>query len=202
MAAGQPSPRYTAVAVFLHWIMALGIIALAVIGLTMTLVKLKPFDLFKLYQLHKSIGITILLAAFLRLAWRLAHHPPSLPAAMSPLERKAAETSHFLLYGLLFVLPFTGWAVVSAAPLNIPTVLYGLVPWPHLPILSTLHNKAPVEHVLARTHDYLAFALIALVTLHAAAALRHHLWLRDDVLTRMLPRGRGHQSETANRDKL
>ncbi|MEW6437660.1 MAG: cytochrome b [Pseudomonadota bacterium] len=198
MTAAQSGSRYTAVAIFLHWIMALGIIALAVIGLTMTHVKLKPHDLFKLYQLHKSIGITILLAAFLRLAWRLVHRPPSLPAAMPPLERKAAGASHLLLYGFLFVLPMTGWAVVSAAPLNIPTVLYGLVPWPHLPILSTLHNKAPVDHVLARTHDYLAFALIALVTLHAAAALRHHLWLRDDVLTRMLPHGRRHQSETAN----
>jgi cytochrome b561 len=198
MTAARSGSRYTAVAIFLHWIMALGIIALAVIGLTMTHVKLKPHDLFKLYQLHKSIGITILLAAFLRLAWRLAHRPPSLPSGMPPLERKAAETSHLLLYGSLFVLPLTGWAVVSAAPLNIPTVLYGLVPWPHLPILSTLHNKAPVDRVLARAHDYLAFALIALVTLHAIAALRHHLWLRDDVLTRMLPRRRGHQSETAN----
>ncbi len=185
MTATRQGHRYTAVAIFLHWIMALGIIALAVIGLTMTHAKLKPFDLFKLYQLHKSIGITILLVAFLRLAWRLAHHPPALPV-MPPLERKAAEASHVLLYVFLFVLPLTGWAVVSAAPLNIPTVLYGIVPWPHLPILSTLQNKAPVERVLARTHDYLAYALIALVTLHAAAALRHHFLLRDDVLTRML----------------
>ncbi len=200
MGAAPQGSRYTAVAIFLHWVMALGIIALAVIGLTMTHVKLKPFDLFKLYQLHKSIGITILLAAFLRLAWRLAHHPPALPAAMPPLERKAAETTHLLLYGFLFVLPFTGWAVVSAAPLNIPTVLYGLVPWPHLPILATLHDKAPVERVLSRTHYYLAWALIALVTLHGLAALRHHFFIHDDVLTRMLPwRRAATQVRTPNR---
>lgn len=188
MAPVQTGSRYTAVAVFLHWIMALGILALVVIGLTMAHVKLKPLVLFKLYQLHKSIGITILLAAFLRLAWRLAHPPPALPASMPPAERKAAEVTHLLLYAALFVLPLTGWAVVSAAPLNIPTVLYGIVPWPHLPILSTLHNKAPVEHFLAHTHAYLAWTLIALVALHAAAALRHHFLIHDDILTRILPR--------------
>jgi cytochrome b561 len=198
MAPMQPGSRYTAVAVFLHWIMALGILALVIIGLTMAHVKLKPLALFKLYQLHKSIGITILLVAFLRLAWRLAHPPPALPASMPPGERKAGAAAHLLLYAALFVLPLTGWAVVSAAPLNIPTVLYGVIPWPHLPILSTLHNKAPVEHVLAHTHAYLAWALIALVVLHAAAALRHHFFLHDDILTRILP-GR-HGARGANRN--
>jgi cytochrome b561 len=187
VAPAQSGNRYTAVAIFLHWIIALGILALIVIGLIMVQVKLKPLLLFKLYQLHKSIGITILLAAFLRLAWRLAHRPPALPTAVPPAERKAAEATHFLLYAALFILPFTGWALVSAAVLNIPTVLYGVVPWPHLPYLSTLQNKAPVEHALARTHAYLAWALIALVALHAAAALRHHFVLHDDILTRILP---------------
>ncbi len=190
VARAERGNRYTAVAIFLHWAMALGILALIVIGLAMTHVKLKPFDLFRLYQLHKSIGITILLAAFLRLAWRLMHKPPALPAAMPPAERKAAEATHLLLYFYLFVLPLTGWAVVSAAVLNVPTYLYGIIPWPHLPILPTLHNKKPVEHVLALTHTYLAWSLIALLVLHIGAALRHHLILRDDILTRMLPWGR------------
>ncbi len=116
---------------------------------------------------------------------------------MPPAERKAAEATHLLLYAALFVLPLTGWALVSAAVLNIPTVLYGIIPWPHLPILSTLHHKAPVEHVLTRTHAYLAWALIALVTLHAAAALRHHFLLHDDILTRILP-GRSPRARTGN----
>jgi cytochrome b561 len=191
IARAEKGNRYSAVAIFLHWVMALGILALIVIGLVMTHVKLTPFDLFKLYQLHKSIGITILLAAFLRLVWRLMHKPPALPAAMLPLERKAAEASHLLLYLYLFVLPLTGWAVVSAAVLNIPTYLYGIIPWLHLPILPTLHHKAPVEHVLALIHTYLAWSLIAVLVLHTAAALRHHVILRDDILTRMLPWHRG-----------
>jgi cytochrome b561 len=185
----RPS-RYTLVAIILHWVMALGILALAGIGLAMTHLKLDPLKLFQLYQLHKSIGITILLAAILRLAWRLANRPPALPSSMTQFARKAAEGSHFFLYLFLIALPLTGWALVSASVLDIPTVLYGVVPWPHLPILSTLDNKKPVEDALKLVHAYGAWALIALVAAHAGAALHHHFIARDDVLRRMLPRGR------------
>jgi cytochrome b561 len=186
----RPS-RYTLVAIILHWVMALGILALAGIGLAMTHLKLDPLKLFQLYQLHKSIGLTILLAAILRLAWRLINRPPALPAAMTQFARKAAEGSHFLLYFLLIALPLTGWALVSASVLDIPTVLYGIVPWPHLPILSTLDNKKPVEDALKLVHAYGAWALIALVAAHAGAALHHHFIAKDNVLRRMLPGGRG-----------
>jgi cytochrome b561 len=183
------SSRYTLVAIILHWVMALGILALAGIGLAMTHLKLDPFTQFKLYQLHKSIGITIFLAAALRLAWRLGHRPPALPASMTPFARKVAEGSHLLLYFALFALPLTGWALVSASVLDIPTVLYGVVPWPHLPILSTLENKKPVEDALKLVHAYGAWALLALVAVHAGAALHHHFIAKDDVLRRMLPGG-------------
>jgi cytochrome b561 len=183
-------PRYTLVAIILHWVMALGILALAVIGLAMTHLKLEPLTLFQLYQLHKSIGITILLAAVLRLAWRLGNRPPALPSSMTQFARRLAEGSHALLYLSLFALPLTGWALVSVSVLNIPTVLYGVVPWPHLPILSTLTDKQPVENALKLIHAYGAWALIALVAGHAGATLHHHFIVGDDVLRRMLPRGR------------
>jgi cytochrome b561 len=185
----RPS-RYTLVAIILHWLMALGILVLAGIGLAMTHRKLEPIQLFRLYQLHKSIGITILLAAILRLAWRLTNRPPALPSSMTKFARKVAEGSHFLLYFFLVALPLTGWALVSASVLDIPTVLYGIIPWPHLPVLSTLDNKKPVEDVLKLVHAFGALALIALVVAHAGAALHHHFIAKDDVLRRMLPRGR------------
>jgi len=132
----------------------------------------------------------VLLAVALRLAWRLGHQPPALPPNMPSLERRAASAAHVLLYGLLFGLPLIGWALVSVSVLAIPTVLYGVVPWPHLPFLSTLPDKAPVEAAFKLAHAYGAYALIALVAGHAAAALRHHFIVRDDVLLRMLPRWR------------
>ena len=122
--------RYTSVAIFLHWIMAVGILGLLIVGLTMTHATLPLMRKFHLYQLHKSIGITILLAAFVRLAWRLTHRPPPLPAHMTTNERSAAEGGHALLYILLFGIPLTGWALVSASVLNVPTLLYGHIHWP------------------------------------------------------------------------
>jgi cytochrome b561 len=152
--------------------------------------SLSPMTKFQLYQLHKSIGITMLFAAVLRVQWRLTHRPPPSPGTMPPLERKAADGAHIALYTFLFFLPLTGWALVSASPFNIPTVLYGVVPWPHLPVLSTLEDKVPVEHVLKLIHGKGAWLLIALAGVHAGAALRHHFILRDGIMQRMLPFGR------------
>lgn len=186
-----PSPAsYSWVAIILHWVMAAGILLLAVVGLVMTHLKLDPMRLFQLYQLHKSVGVTILLAAVVRLAWRLWRRPPDLPTEMPPAERAAAVVGHRLLYVFLFGLPLTGWALVSTSVLSIPTVLYGVVPWPHLPVLSTLAHKEPVEALLKQVHAWGAYALIALVAGHATAALRHHFVLHDDVLARMLPQRR------------
>ena len=184
---GQPIKRYDPVAMILHWVMALGIVALAVMGLYMVHGKPDPARLFQLYQLHKSIGITVLLTAVIRLGWRLWRRPPLLsPGAQSPLERRAANGVHWTLYGFLLLLPLTGWALVSVSVFDIPTVLYGVVPWPHLPILSALENKEPAEAVFKLIHAYGAWALIALVAVHAAAAIRHGL-RRDGIMGRMLP---------------
>jgi cytochrome b561 len=168
-----PSDRYDSVAAILHWIVALGIFALIGIGLAMKHADLPKLRVFQLYQLHKSIGVTILLLAVVRLGWRLAHRPPPLPAAIPALERRAAHAGHWLLYFLLFALPLSGWALVSVSPLNIPTVLFGTIPWPHIPWLAELPNKAPVSVALTAVHDYAAFALMAVIVVHVAAALRH-----------------------------
>jgi cytochrome b561 len=180
--------RYNTVSIALHWLIALGILALVAIGLSMTHLNPAPMLKFQLYQLHKSIGITVLLAVLLRVIWRLTHKPPPLPE-MPPIEKAAAKATHGLLYLLMLGIPLTGWALVSVSVLNLPTVLYGVMPWPHLPILSEITNKAPVEAVMKFIHGKLAWVLIALIVLHAGAALRHHFILRDGILRRMLPFG-------------
>ena len=187
MRSDRSTGRYSSVAIILHWVMAVGIAALAGLGLAIVHMRLDPMRLFQLYQLHKSIGISVLLAAILRLAWRVTHRPPPWPPAMPPVERAAAAGSHLMLYGFLVALPLTGWALVSSSVLHIPTVLYGVMLWPDLPVLSTLTDKAPVEAALKIVHAYGAYALIALVGAHTAAALRHHFIVKDDVLRRMLP---------------
>ena len=184
----EPAPaRYTMVAIVLHWMIGAAVLALIGIGLTMMHAPIAKADKFRLFQLHKSIGITVLWLVVARVAWRFAHPPPALPADMPALERRAAGAAHLGLYAFLIGLPLTGWALVSASPLNIPTILYGLVRWPHLPVLSTLQHKAPVEEVFKDIHTWGAWILIALVALHIAAALRHQFVMRDDVFWRMLP---------------
>jgi hypothetical protein len=101
-----------------------------------------------------------------------------------------AVGGHLILYFFLVALPLTGLALVSASVLGIPTVLYGVIPWPHLPILTTLTDKAAVQAFLKHIHAYGAWTLIAILAGHAGAALRHHFIKHDEVLLRILPRFR------------
>jgi len=182
-------PRYDSAAILLHWVIGLGIGVLIVLGLAMVHLPMPIGQKFWLYQLHKSIGITVLLAVLLRVLWRLLHRPPALPEAMPAAEKTAAQASHFLLYALMLAMPLTGWAMVTVSPFNIPTVLYGVIPWPDMPVLSTLADKTTADAVATFLHHKLGYIFMALIGLHAAAALRHHFFLRDGVLRRILPFG-------------
>jgi cytochrome b561 len=180
--------RYDVVAIAIHWLTAIAIFAQLVMGWTMTSLPPGSYLQFSLYQWHKSVGMTILALSILRLVWRLAHKPPPLPATMPAWEMHAAKATHALLYALLIILPLTGWAVASASPYNIPTVLYGVLPLPHLPVISDLPDKRAAESALALVHGIAGWILVILLAGHVGAALRHHFLVHDDVLVRMLPR--------------
>jgi cytochrome b561 len=185
--ASTLSVRYDSVAKTLHWLIALAIIGMLIVGWVMTsLPQGSPYK-FPLFQWHKSIGITILLLSVARLVWRLLHRPPPYPATMPGWERFAAHFTHAMFYVLIIGMPLTGWAIVSASPLNLPTLLYGVVPWPHLPLLPTLHNKREIGHMIGEVHELGAYILVVLLALHVAAAQKHHWFDRDDILIRMTP---------------
>lgn len=179
--------RYGLVAMILHWLIALAVLAMLALGFVMGEVREGSALQFQLFQWHKSIGITILLLTVLRLAWRLMNRQPPFPPTMRPWERAFARATHFGFYVLLFALPLSGWAMVSTSPLGIPTLLYGVVPWPNLPWAARAENPEALEAILSEAHELLAFGMIALLVLHVAGALRHHFLLRDTVLRRMLP---------------
>ena len=177
---------YGSVAIAFHWTMAVLIAGLFVAGKYMTGLDPMAPDTFALYQWHKSFGFLVLALAVLRLAWRFANPSPGLPDGMPAIERIAAHLGHAGLYALLLALPLSGWLMVSASPWGIPTVLFEVLPVPHLPVPEALGGKAKAEAVLKELHEVLGFALLALVVLHVAAALKHHFINRDTVLRRMV----------------
>ena len=146
-------------------------------------------DKFWLTQTHKSIGLTVLCLSLLRVAWRLGHPVPPLPAGMPAMLRFAAHASHMLLYVLIVAIPLTGWALVSSSPLGLPTLYFGWFAWPHLPWLAELPRAAKkvVSHEFGAAHVVLAWSAIVLVPIHILAALYHQYIRRDGVLARMVP---------------
>lgn len=174
--------RYTSVAKALHWTIALMILTLIPAGLIM---HNMPFGetKFLIYQVHKSFGLTVLALALVRLAWRLMHPVPPLPDSLQLWERLAARFTHIAFYVIMIGIPLIGWAMVSSAPIGIPTKLFFLIPVPHFP----LPQSEALYALLLSSHKYMAFATLGLLVLHVGAALKHHFVLLDDVLMRMLP---------------
>jgi cytochrome b561 len=171
--------RYTGVAIALHWLVALLILGSFVVGTYMVDLDLSPWKL-KVYSWHKWNGVTIFLLVALRLAWRVTHRPPALPAAMPEWQRHAAAISHALLYLLMLAVPLSGWVMSSAG--GFPVVYLGVFQLPDL----VAKDKALFE-LTKSVHYALNKTLLVLVALHVAAAVKHHYADRDDVLARMVP---------------
>lgn len=185
--SSSPTTSYSAVAMALHWLIGLAIIGMLALGWIMTDMPNSNPDKFALFQLHKSIGISILLLAIFRLIWRLTHTVPPHPPNAKPWQVKLAKGLHILLYALMILMPLTGWVIISTSAFKIRTLLFGAVPWPSLPFLAELENKKAINDLFGDVHGLLAYAIVAAAALHAAAALKHHFVDRDGVLLRMLP---------------
>jgi cytochrome b561 len=174
--------RYGWLAQAFHWVTVVLIVVQLV---TINLAEDLPRGLQKLELMarHKSFGITILLLAVLRLAWRFANPVPPAPQGVPPWQRRAADVSHWLLYALIFAVPLSGWMMSSAA--NYPVSWFGLVQLPDL-----VGPGERLHETLEEVHELLATTLLVVAGIHLLAALQHHFLRRDDVLRRMLPWGR------------
>lgn len=180
--------RYALVAIGLHWLIALAFLFQILLGWRMD-DHAHGAQTYLVFQLHKSVGITILLLSLIRLGWRLSHPPPPLPNHLTIWERRLAALTHIGFYVIMIGLPLTGWLIVSASKTQIPTLLYGTVPWPHLPGLAhaPAETKAAWRFVGEAGHGVLAKLTYLLFALHVVGALKHHLLDRDDTLARMIP---------------
>jgi len=172
---------YTGMAKFLHWLIVLLLIAQFAAAWTMPHIGRNP-PASALIDLHFSLGVTILVVAVVRLAWRATHGEPKPLDGIPPWQVQSARVLHWLLYILLFALPILGW--INASWRGMPVTLFGL----GLPKLMA--TRIPGWGWTGDLHALLAnYALLVLVGLHVAAGLYHYVIRRDRVLQRMLPGG-------------
>lgn len=181
MPARNDSARWGAISQAFHWGIVAMILAQGMLALFFKEMRRGP-ETAVLLGAHKSLGMTILVIAALRLIWRWVNPVPDLPRTTRPHERVLARFSHAALYVLLFALPLSGWLGSSA--LGFPVRWFNLVTVP-----DPLGKDKALGHALYATHSMLALALGSILVLHVAAAVRHHWVLKDEVLRRMLPGG-------------
>ncbi|MBV5284627.1 MAG: cytochrome b [Methyloversatilis discipulorum] len=171
--------RYTRTAMTLHWLIALMLFGMFGFGLYMVELPLSPQKL-KFYSYHKWAGVTVFLLVLARLAWRITHRPPALPADMPGWQVTAAKAGHHLLYLLMVIVPLSGWLMSSAK--GFQTVWFGVLPLPDL-----LAKDEALGEALLLTHRLLNWFFMLVVAGHVVAALKHHFIDRDGLLSRMLP---------------
>ena len=170
----------------LHWIIGAIIIFLIGLGFYTDNFVTDIYEQFGLIQLHKSWGFTVFILVAIRLVWRLVNPAPPMPDGMKRWERFGAHVGHYGLYALMIVMPLSGWLMSSASELqelyNIKNMVFGLfeMPDPFQP-----GDKA-LEEVFGTIHWACAILMTVLIIGHAAAALKHHFVVRDNVLRRMI----------------
>ena len=168
---------YGWVSIALHWLMALGIFG--IFGLGLYMVELTYYDAWYRgsLDLHKSIGLTLLIVWIIRITWRWINTNPEISGG--PIEKKAAHYVHLLLYGVMLALMITGYLISTADGRGIE--VFGLFEVPAMSV--SFENQ---EDIAGDIHWLLAWSLILMVTLHAMAAIKHHVINKDNTLLKMI----------------
>ncbi|MBX6374671.1 MAG: cytochrome b [Acetobacteraceae bacterium] len=172
--------RYTALARALHWITVLLILLVATLGIWITFFE--PADQafkLRLYNIHESTGILILVLTAVRLLWRAGHPPPPITPPLPPMLALVAHLNHAALYAVLLTMPIAGFLATNAW--GFPLEWYGLFPIP-----SPIGKDEAIAPILSNIHFGLAIVLGVLLLAHIPAALFHHFVRKDDTLRRML----------------
>ena len=175
----EPRNRYSTVSLVLHWLIA--VLVVTQIGLIWAHEATEGPISREFVNIHKSVGLSILVLTLVRLGWRIANPAIPLPPEMPRWQKLLARTNHVLFYVLLLAMPLVGWAASSAAGRDI--VWFGLFEWPLLPIGGGRETARDLMDV----HEAAAKLLIFLVVLHIVGALKHQFVDRDNVLHRMIP---------------
>jgi cytochrome b561 len=194
----QTPSRYTKTAIILHWLIAIFIALMFVLGWYMAeLPKEAPkqmaYDLFDLgvytwqvaeeisprtfyFNLHKSLGLTVLALIVFRILWRITHTPPAALSSYKAIEKKVATATHHSLYLLMLAVPVTGLTMAINSK-------YG-VKWFGIDVIAGLDNK-PVRDFFECTHEFVGIVLLVLIGIHLLGALKHKFIDKDNTMSRM-----------------
>ncbi|TVQ29556.1 MAG: cytochrome b [Geminicoccaceae bacterium] len=181
MALLNTTNRWGGVSKTLHWLMAVMLVGALTVGLIMNdWPDDDPVTKARLYHMHQSFGMLLLLLVLVRLGWRSTQAVPAPPAGSWRLTRRAAAISHGLLYASMLLIPVTGYLMVSSGPHAEPFYAFGLV---HVPFL--IGPNETLQGVFRLTHDVLTKLFMVLIIIHVLAAMKHGLVNRDGVWSRM-----------------
>jgi cytochrome b561 len=169
--------RYTRTAITLHWLIAALVVAMLLLGLVMTDVPRQTPMRGTLFNLHKSLGLVVLVLLIARLAWRLSHHPPPLPADVAPWSRQLAGLTHAAFYVLLLAQPLLGYVASVFGKYGVK--FFGVA----LPAWSS--DNPAVREPFLDAHHLVARLLIGLIALHLAGVAWHRFGRRGDLWRRM-----------------
>lgn len=183
MTYGTRTDHYPATSKLLHWLIAACVLTTAPVAIAMGRIAPGPTQ-DSLYNLHKSLGVLILVLMVLRLINRLAVGAPMADPGIEAWQKAVSSGVHTLLYVLLLAMPVVGYVANSA--FGAPTPFFGLFTLP--PIVGK--NEA-LSNQLFTIHRWTGWFVILLVLMHVSAALFHHFIRNDNVLRRMLPRAMG-----------
>ncbi len=171
---------YGSVSKFFHWIIALFVVIMLLVGLSFSFIDSKP-AMSVLMKIHKSLGLTILLLMILRLIWRLFNVRPKLPSHLPYWQQRCAAWNHFLLYLTVILMTLSGWMMSTAG--GHPTSFWWLfdinMPW--------VAKSKPLSHFAGDVHLWLAWIITALLVIHVLAAIQHHYIHKNNILKRILP---------------
>jgi cytochrome b561/mono/diheme cytochrome c family protein len=178
--------HYSAVAIVLHWSIAAAIVVQIALGWRMG--ELTGLGRSIAQPTHKSLGIAVHVLTLVRLGWRLANPPPATDAKLDALESRLAHLVHLGFYAALLALPLTGWAASSLERSGGMKIFGGLM-WPAFPLVSLIPSglQDGLSELTFNAHGLLVWAMLGLLALHVAGALKHQFISRDATLARMAP---------------
>lgn len=176
--------KLSPLSIVLHWLLALAMIAMLAVGFYMA-----TYEVYSLYDWHKSFGVVVFVVALGRIVWRIKNGWPAAVAQLPAWQRRVARVSHWLLISSTLLMPISGMLYSGLGGWGIKVFGWVMVPGNKNPVTGqTEPIHAGLSSLGQVVHLWLGYVLVALVVIHMAAALKHHFIDKDRTLTRMLGR--------------